>query len=202
MISLAVDKLPRSYRHLVLDEVFLDDNGVNLAPEIFRERYTNLFIDIQALLKKYNLIDYCTVNKELLWKAVLDYFEDMARLKIFHGYEHSQTDKIFSYETYWLLRNHPIQIDKPDDIDEKYVHVNEYIFSFFLIRKLAQSLDLKLAPNIQIDDLVEKMEEHELIDEFRKKLYYTFKFRTFTPQSLLLVIEGFMTAAEFILQAT
>ena len=200
---MAVDTLPKSYRHLVDDKIFLDDDGVtNLAPEIFRERYMNFFIDIQVLLKKYNLIDYCTVNKELLWKAVLDYFEDMARLKIFHGYEHSQTDKIFSYETYWLLRNHPIQIDKPDSIDDKYVHINEYIFSFFLIRKIGQNLNKIFAPNIQIDDLIEKFEEHDLVNEFRKKLYYTFKFRTYTQQSLLLVIEGFMTAAEFTLQVT
>ena len=157
---------------------------------------------MQTLLEKYGLLDYCTINNQLLWKAVLDYFADVARMKTFHLYEHAQLEKVFSYETYWLLRNHPIQIDKPDYIDKKYVHVNEYILSFLFIKKLAEKLAKSFASEIQIDDLIEKFEEHELADELRKKLYYTFKFRTYTQQSLLLLIEGFMTAAEFTLQVT
>ena len=48
MIVLAINKLPKSYRHLVDDKIFLDDDGTtNLAPDIFRERYVNFFIDIQ-----------------------------------------------------------------------------------------------------------------------------------------------------------
>jgi len=199
---MAISELPKSYRYLVDDMIFLDDDGNNLAPRIFEKRYKNLFLDLQALLKKYGLLDYCTVNIELLWKAVLDYFVDIARLKTFHDHKHVQIDKIIAYETYWLLRNHPIQIDKPDNFDEKYIHVNEYILSFFFIKKLAKRLDLKFASCIQIDDLIEKFEEHEVSDEFRKKLYYTFRFRTYTPQSLLLLTEGFITAAEFTLQVT
>jgi len=67
-------------------------------------------------LRKYGFLDYCTINKELLWKAVLDYFVDIARIKIFHGHKNVQIDKIIAYETFWLLRNHPIQIDKPDEL--------------------------------------------------------------------------------------
>jgi len=199
---LVMNELPKSYRYLVDDRIFIDDNDNNLAPEIFRARFMNLFINIQELLKKRSLLDYCTVNKQLLWKAVLDYFEDIARLKEFNGYKRVQIEKIIAYETYWLLRNHPIQIDKQDDIDDKYVHINEYIFSFLFIKNIVTRLDQKFKSDIQIDDFIEKFEEHELSDDFRKKLYYTFKFRTYTPKSLLLVIEGFMTAAEFTLQIT
>lgn len=194
--------LPKSYRYLIDDKLFLDDKGENLAPDIFHKRYVNLFTTIQDLLEKYNLLDFCTVNKELLWKAVLDYFADIARMKEFHGHKHVQIDKIISYETYWLLRNHPIQIDKPNEIDNKYIHINEYIFSFFFIKMLAKRLDDKFASSIQIDDFIEKFENHELFDTFRKKLYYTFKFRPYTQESLLLLVEGFMTAAEFTLQIT
>ena len=197
-----MNTLPKSYRHLVDDRIFLDDDDKNLAPGIFVERFTNLFIEIQALLKKYDLIEHCTVNEELLWKAVLDYFEDISRLKENHRLKHTQVDKIISYEVYWLLRNHPIQIEKPKDFDVRYIHVNEYVFSFLYLMKMATWLDLKFAPNIQIEDFIAKFEEHELLDIFRKKLYYTFRFRTYTPQSLLLLAEGFMTAAEFTLQIT
>jgi hypothetical protein len=202
VIFLAEKELPKSYRYLVDEKIFLDDAGNNLAPGIFERRFENHFVDIQTLLKKYDLIKYCTVNEELLWRAVLDYFADIARLKNFHNQPRVQTDKIFSYEMFWLLRNHPIQIVKPDEIDRKYMHVNEYIFSVLFILKLAIKLNLKFASNIQIDDLIKKFEDHELSKDFRKKLYYTFKFRIYTPKSLLLLVEGFMTAAEFVLQVT
>ena len=107
-----VNEIPKSYRYLVDDRIFLDDDGNNLAPEIFRSRFINLFVDIQELLEKYDLSDQCTISNQLLWKAVLDYFADIARMKLFQGYKHIQMDKIISYETYWLLRNHPIQIVK------------------------------------------------------------------------------------------
>ena len=199
---LTMNELPKSYRYLVNDRIFLDNNGNNLAPEIFRKRYINLFMEIQDILKKMSLIEYCTVNNELLWKAVLDYFADISRVKAFHEHKHVQIDKIISYETYWLLRNHPIQIDKPDGIDKLFVHVNEYVFSFLFIKKLAIRLSKSFESSIQVDDLTTKFEEHELAEEFRKKLYYTFRFRPYTHQSLLLLIEGFMTAAEFTLQIT
>ena len=197
-----MNEVPRSYRYLVDDRIFLDDDNNNLAPDNFKIRFINLFTDIQTILKKYSFLGCCTINKELLWKTVLDYFADIARIKEFHGHKHVQIEKIISYETYWLLRNHPIQIDKPDDIDKKFIHINEYIFSFFFMKKLSKRLNDKFASSIQIDDLIVKFEEHELSDEFRKKLYYTFKYRPYTQQSLLLLIEGFMTAAEFTLQIT
>jgi len=199
---MSVYETPKSYRYLVTDRIFLDDNGKNLAPEIFKSRFIILFRDLQALLEKYGLSDSCTINNQLLWKAVLDYFADIARMKEFHNHKHVQLEKIISYETYWLLRNHPIQIDKPADIDTKFVHINEYILSFFFMKMLAERLNKVFAPSIQIDNLVEKFEDHELIDEFRKKLYYTFRFRPYTQQSLLLLVEGFITAAEFTLQVT
>ena len=202
VIVLPVNEVLKSYRYLVDDGIFLNDSGVNLAPGIFYDRYINLFKELQALLGKYNLLNCCTVNEELLWRAVLDYFADIARMKAFHEHNHIQVDKIIAYETYWLLRNHPIQIDKPDIIDYKYVHINEYILSYFFIKKLAKRLDKKFNANIQIDDLIDKFEDHELSDEFRKKLYYTFRFRPYTQQSLLLLVEGFITAAEFTLQVT
>lgn len=151
---MSANVIPKSYRYLVDDRIFLDNNGNNLAPGIFERRFINLFIDIQDLLEKYSLSDCCTINSQLLWKAVLDYFSDIARIKEFHGHKHVQIDKIISYETYWLLRNHPIQIDKPDEIDNKYVHINEYIFSFFFIKMLAERLDRKFASNIQIDGFI------------------------------------------------
>ena len=102
-------ELPKSYRYLVDDRIFLDDAGNNIAPDVFRSRFVHLFINLQDLLDLYSLSGCCTINPQLLWKAVLDYFADIARMKEFHGHNHVQMDKVISFETYWLLKNHPIQ---------------------------------------------------------------------------------------------
>jgi len=191
---------PKSYRHLITDEIFLDDTGKNIAEELISSRCVDAFKNIQLLLEKYGLEEYCTVEPELLWRAVLDYFEDIARLKTFHRHKHVQTDKIYAYETFWYLRNHPIQINGADMVSQCYVHINEYLFSYWLIKKMATELDSKFSSNIQIDNFIEKFENHDLVIGFREKLYYTFRYRPYTQQSLLLMIEGFMTAAEFTLE--
>ena len=172
-----VNAIPKSYRYLIDDKMFLDDDGSNLAPKIFYDRFELAFKEIQHLLKEYGLIEHCTVNPMLLWSATLSYFADIDRLKKFHGSKHVQTDKIYAYEAFWYLRDHPIQIDNPDKVSAEYVHINEYIFSMWLVNRIATELNSRVAPNIQIDDFIAKLEKHELLINFREKLYYTFRYR-------------------------
>jgi hypothetical protein len=197
---MADNSFPKSYRHLITDEIFLDDTGKNIAEELVHSRYVDAFKNVQSLLEKCGLKEHCTIEPELLWRATLDYFEDIARLKTFHRHKHVQTEKIYAYETFWYLRNHPIQINRVDEVRPCYAHINEYLFSYWLIKKMATELEAKFALNIQIDNFIEKFENHDLIIGFREKLYYTFRHRTYTQQSLLLMIEGFMAAAEFTLE--
>ncbi|MCL1852017.1 MAG: hypothetical protein FWF88_03170 [Peptococcaceae bacterium] len=193
--------IPDSYQYLIDGEYFME-NGKNLAPEIFRTRYINLFKMLQALIEKAGLGDYCTVSRKLLQIAVLDYFADIARLKEFHNLEHVQHDKIYAYEAFWLLRNHPIQVDNEDELDADTLHINEYIVSFLFIKLLATELEYKFKANIQIDKLIQKVESSQYVQDFRFKLFYSFRHRTFTAQTLLLNAESFMAAAQFTLQAT
>ena len=188
------DKKPKNYRHLV-DGNFIDEI-------IISDRYKNRFEEIQSLLEKYGLDDCCIVNPRLLWFAILSYFEDIARLKNFHEHQYVQPDKIYAYEVFWYLRNNVIQIVKQDTIPEEYLHVNEYVFSFWLLKNISTELESRFKPNIQIDDFITKLEEHELIVDFRQKLFYTFKYRSYTAQSLFLMVEAFMAAAEFTLEIT
>jgi hypothetical protein len=197
------DSIPQSYRQLLIDDgIFVDDSGNNDAAERIARRYSTAFVDLQTLLEKYQLAECCTVNPDLLWQANLDYFVDIARLKKFHGHRYIQEEKIYTYATFWYLRNHPIQIVKADNMPKRYIHVNERIFSYWLIKNIATELESRLAPNIQIDVFVEKFENHDLVLSFWEKLYYTFRFRPYTQQSLLLMVEGFMTAVEFTLEIT
>jgi len=198
----SIPESKRSYRHLIDGGYFVDEAGINNAEEQIHSRYEAAFLDIQELLKKYGLIEYCTVNPDVLWRAILDFFEDVARLKHFHGHRDLLPDKEYAYEVFWILRDHPIQIVNDDEMPECYIHVNEYILTKWLIKKMATELESRFIINIQVDRFIEKLEEHDLIIDFSKKLYYTFRHRTYTAQSLLIMIEGFMNAAEFTLQIT
>jgi len=195
-------KSSRSYRHLIDGGYFVDVNGNNIAEEQILNRYIAAFTDTQELIKKYSIMDCCTINPDILWRAILDFFEDIARLKHFHGHTDPLADKEYAYEVFWHLRNRPIQITDPDKLPLQYIHINEFIYTKWLIIKLAVELESRFTPNIQIDMLSEKLETHELLIEYSRKLYYTFRHRMYTPQTLLLSIEGFMTGAEFTLQIT
>ena len=193
----------KSYRHLI-DGGFFRDNatGENNAIDQIKSRYKSAFMDIQNLLEKFDLSKHATINPSVLWKANLDFFEDVARMKHFHGIKDLQPEKEYAYEVFWFLRNHPIQINSENEIPEKYLFVNEIIFTHWLIHKMYVELANRFEPNIQIDDLVKKLYEDDLMHEFSKKLYYTFRYRIYTTQTLLLTIEGFMAAAQFTLKVT
>ena len=76
----------------------------------FEKRFRNLLVQMQDVLEALGILDKVTINTELLGQAVLNYFEDVDRLKSFEGIERTNEDKIYGYETFWLLRDKPIQI--------------------------------------------------------------------------------------------
>lgn len=65
------------------------------------------------------------VNELVLAYAVIDYFDDIERLKKFHKTDHVNGVKIVAYLSYWLLRRKPIQLRALDrslvDVNERYV---------------------------------------------------------------------------------
>lgn len=75
----------------------------------FEKRYKNLLIQIQDVLEGLGILDKVEINTDLLGQAVLNYFEDVDRLKDFEGIKRINEDKIYGYETFWLLRDKPIQ---------------------------------------------------------------------------------------------
>ena len=193
---------PGSYDYLIEGECFTDDDGNNLAPGIFHERFITLFKMLQSLLEKYGLDTYCSVNHRLLRTAVMDYFADIARIKVFHPIKHAQLNKIYAYEANWLLRNHVIQLDGNDGIPDEFLHVNEVIISHLIVWLLAKQLHEHFSADIQIDNLKDKLENSVFILEWRDRLEYDFLYRTFTAQTLLLTFETFITAAGFTLSVT
>lgn len=144
-----------------------------------RERYTHILTQMQDILEAMGVLDKVYINTFILGKAVLDYFEDVDKLKKYEGIEHINVDKIYGYETFWLLRRSPIQFSNEQEIDSKYLHINEKVFVAIMIAKMLRE------QNIKADDCGDGLMS------FMELLYYNFKYRTYTQKSLELAISAF-----------
>ncbi len=150
----------------------------------FEKRYENLLTQIQDVLEALGILDKVTINTDLLGQVVLNYFEDVDRLKKFEGIERTNEDKIYGYETFWLLRDKPIQVID-SNMSNEYLYINEKVFTCMLISKMLKEAD------IQPDS------KNMRLMSFLQLLYYNFKFRNFTQQSLELMITAFFCGCKF-----
>lgn len=150
----------------------------------FEKRYENLLTQIQDVLEALGILDKVTINTDLLGQVVLNYFEDVDRLKKFEGIERTNEDKIYGYETFWLLRDKPIQVID-SNMPNEYLYINEKVFTCMLISKMLKEAD------IQPDS------KNMRLMSFLQLLYYNFKFRNFTQQSLELMITAFFCGCKF-----
>lgn len=149
-----------------------------------RERYENVLTQIQDVLEALGIMDKVVIDLNLLGFAILNYFEDIDRLKEFQQIERSNVDKIYSYGTFWLLREKPIQImDK--DIDSKFLHINEKVFTMVMVSKMLAEAGIG-----------DHMENPKLLS-FMELIYYNFKYRTFTQRSLELMVSAFFCGCKF-----
>lgn len=149
-----------------------------------KARFENTLTQIQDVLEALGLLEQVTVDTHLLGSAILSYFEDIDRLKEFEDIERANVEKIYAYETFWFLRNKPIQIvDKA--LSMKHIHINEKVFVAILISKMCREMDRGY------DD------ENERTLPFLELLYYSFKYRLFTQQSLELMISAFFFGCSF-----
>lgn len=141
-------------------------------------RFNNILEQMQEVLTKMGIIDKVSINTDLLGKAIVDYFEDIDRLKSFEGIPRINVDKIYSYGIFWILRRHPIQIiDK--DLDERFWYINEKVCIAIMIPKMFAEMKIDLsAKNSRFKNLLELM-------------YYNFKYRLYTQQSLEFMVEAF-----------
>ena len=63
-------------------------------------------------------------------------------------------------------------------------------------------VNLRLLEIAVMDDFEEKLEVSKFTMELRQKLYYAFRHRTYTAQTLLLSFESYSSAAQFAMQVT
>lgn len=142
------------------------------------KRFNNLLEQMQAVLERMGIIDQVLINTDLLGKAVVDYFEDIDRLKDFEGIVRVNVDKIYSYGTYWILRRQPIQIIEKD-LEEKFWYINEKVCIAIMIPKMLEEMGISLT------------EKNPRFEQFLDLVYYNFKYRLYTQQTLELMVESF-----------
>lgn len=163
----------KDYRYL------LDAFPGNVIPD----RYASLLKQIEVILDSMGLTNEdVMINTELLDFVVLDYFADIHRLKRFHGIELANVQKIYAYTFFWFLRKKPLQQKKA--LSENLLFLNEKVAMCMLIPKLFVELGLSYPDKPD--------EAKRMMKGFRELLYYNIKYRTFTQQSLELMIQAFM----------
>ena len=143
----------------------------------FEPRFVSLLEDMNSFIVEANLTENVSVNKMLLGYALVNYFEDIMRLKEFHHVGHVNNIKIVSYTSYWLLRTKPLQVHGSD---KKIVYVNErfvlsYILSYLESSNCGKILERKNAG----------------LHAFTETLFYYLKYRTLNPQALELMLISF-----------
>lgn len=142
------------------------------------ERFQNLLEQIQDTLIKMGIIDQVAINTELLGKAVIDYFEDIDRLKKFEEIDLVNVSKIYSYGTFWVLRRHPIQIID-SSIEQRFWYVNEKVCIAIMIPKMLAEMNVKMtAKNPQFRNFLDLM-------------YYNFKYRLYSQKTLEFMVAAF-----------
>ena len=147
-------------------------------------RYKALWADVVKVVESFGLENKVRIDEESFQMVIIDYFTDIARLKDFQDIKRVNVDKIYGYELFWFLRRHPIQLLEGTlnnfDINEKVA------LGVFIPRILAES-------GLPYDLKSQNKEFRDRLKPFIDLLFYNFKHRTYTQQSLELMIDAFLS---------
>lgn len=146
-------------------------------------RYKQILDQLQTVIGQLGITSIVVVNEDLLGKAIIDYFEDIDRLKEFEEIERVCVSKIYAHETYWLMRRKPIQAEGISEDDERWLYINEIACTTMLISKMYEEAGVPLRQGVA------------KLKDFYSLLFYNLKYRKFTQQSLELMIEAFLLGA-------
>lgn len=145
--------------------------------EKFIQRYDSLYTQMQDYIDKSGFSEDVVINELILGYALVDYFEDIERLKDFHKVEHINSIKLTAYTVYWLLRRKPIQLKKSK---KELLYVNERFALAFVLGFLSS----REKKHIIVRD-------ERGLESFSESLFYFFKFRNFNAQNIELALTAF-----------
>lgn len=143
----------------------------------FEQRFASLLEDMDVFLQKTGMSEEVQINKLLLGYALVNYFEDISRLKEYHHVGHVNNIKIVAYTSYWLLRTKPLQTGS---VDKRAAYINErfvlsYILSFLECADRGRILE----------------RSNPGLSAFTETLFYYLKYRPLNAQVFEMVILSF-----------
>ena len=147
--------------------------------KVIRERFDYLKKKAEVFIETASYGETAFCNDRILMHVIVDYFEDIRRLKDFHGIEFVKTTKIAAYTIAWWLRRKPIQFRT--DKEEKDIFINE---RFALSLMMNECFFREKVPLLSNEDM-------ETFQRYLEYLFYYFKYRNCDPQVVELLIESF-----------
>ena len=154
----------------------LIDEFCNKQDEKFKQRYSAIFTDMTNYIKASGYEGKVLVNELSLGYALIDYFEDIRRLKTFHHVPHINSIKLVAYMAYWLLRRKPLQVVA---LEKEILYVNERFVLAYVLEFL----------NDGQSHILER--ENEGLRAFAESLLYFFKYRQFNAQTIEMIVLSF-----------
>ena len=153
----------------------------HFGKEKVMERYNTLEENIGYFIERSDFKKNVLVSYSLLNQAVIDYFADIYRLKVFHHIDKINFIKVHAYSAYWLLRRKPIQIVKDNDEDVELAFINENFVASYLMQFLRG----------EHKGVVIKKDDRLDYDEFVSNLKYVLRYRLITPQTIETILESY-----------
>jgi hypothetical protein len=161
-----------------------------------KDEFTSKFNELSEKLNHFIEIKKVTatitdvvVNSNLLDCVVVDYTDDIDRLKEFSGIEDINSIKEIAYTIYWILRHKPIQTKDCTENNFAVRNINEEFCVKYLCDYL--SVPIKAIPGRK--DRKHIFERKEQMEVFISQFLYFFSYRTYTAQSIELCIISFLS---------
>lgn len=171
-------------RNLRFEYVSCEDIVEFFGNDKIQRRFDSIYEAMEIFLEQNNLQDKVVINKMLLSTAVIDYFNDIKRIKDFHiQIEKTNSEKVIAYTSYWLLRRNPLQVSDGDAIkDRRLATLNErfvlqYICNYLSVRECDGHIFTRSNAGLK---------------NFSKLLLYYLVYRLYNAQSLEMIISAFM----------
>lgn len=168
-----------------IENIYTDYNDLvnEFTADNIQGTLTSLMGEIDNFTKSLSITDAVHVDDVILTHAVLDYYSDVSRLKKFHNIATINKIKKIAYESYWILRRKPIQVEiNTVSKDDKLAFVNEK----FVYSRIASFL----ISNSEVKEFHNE-EKAKMFRNFLDTLYYYLKYRNYDPQIFELLIMGF-----------
>lgn len=155
-----------------------------------RDRYQFIYEAISQFIVSLNdpqIEQKLQINERALMHSVLEYFEDIWKVKNAHELDHANTPKVYAYIAYWFLRRHPIQVLAADPEDDDLIFINEKFILSLLMSFLTHGSEAKPLVKSDLSAYI----------AFANSFYYYLKFRRLDPQSIEMILLSFRLGGVF-----